>query len=112
MVHNDLVHTPLLGDRAIIASDGRQQLVSVAANGLQPKRNGESDVALLQEAHVGNKVHAHDLRREGAVRRHDLNFAARPSDDFCRLQAGVIARVVEYDDIRARLRFSRDDLPR
>jgi hypothetical protein len=42
MVHDDLVHAPLLDDRAIIASDGRQQLVSVAANGLQPKRNGES----------------------------------------------------------------------
>ena len=111
MVHDDLVHAPVLGNRAIIASDRRQQLVSVAANGLQPKSHGESHIALLQEPHIGNKVHAHDVRREGAVRRHDLNFAPRPGDD-CRLKAGMIARVVEYDDICARLRFSRDDLPR
>jgi ATP-dependent exoDNAse (exonuclease V) alpha subunit len=56
MVHDDLVYASLLGDCAIVASNRRQQLVSAAVNRLQPKRNGESHVALLQEARVGNKV--------------------------------------------------------
>jgi hypothetical protein len=112
MVHNDLVHAPPVGDCAVIASNSRQQLVSLAADGFQSKRHRERHVALLQRSHVGNEVHAHDFRREGAVGRHDLNFAPRLGDDFCGLQSGVIASVVEYDDVRAWLCFSRDDLPR
>jgi len=106
VVHDDLVHAPLVGDCAIVASDTRQKLVSVAANGLQPKGNRESHVALLQGAHIGNKVHAHDFRREGAVGRHDLHFAARLGDDFGRLQSSVITSVVEDENIRTGLGLS------
>ena len=52
-----------------------------------------------------------NLRREGAVGGHDLNFATRSGDDLCGLQAGMVARVIEYKDVQARLCLSRDDLP-
>src|SRR5262249_47015342 len=112
MVHDDLVYAPLLGDSAIIAPDRRQQLVSIAANGVYSKRNGEGHVSLLKGAHVGNEVHTHDFRREPAIERHDLPFAAPLGVNFSGLEGAVIACLIEYDRIRAWLCFSRDDLPR
>src|SRR5262249_39364874 len=80
VIYDDLVDQPFLPYAAIVAADGRDETIALAADRFEPVGHRERYVALLQAAHIGNEIHPHHFRREGAVGRHHFELRAALGD--------------------------------